>query len=201
MQGRRQSILNAGSDLFREIGFTSVTIRQIAEHAGVSHATVHNYFEYKSGILIALIAEETRELISLLDKQKSRDPISAKKSICCYLETIVDHSLLYVEKEAWQCIQASLITRRTSSAAQEFYELRAELQNGLSRLIGDLVKSGLLPNCSNPALLSDVFYQIHYVSFVSLVSDDQMTIEDYQSRIRNTIGHVIDLMSSRDAAR
>jgi len=53
------AILEAAEELFAEQGFSAVTVRAIAEHAGVSHALVHRYLGSKEDIYRAvLVAQE-----------------------------------------------------------------------------------------------------------------------------------------------
>jgi TetR/AcrR family transcriptional regulator, repressor for neighboring sulfatase len=53
------AIVAAAEDLFSELGFSAVTVRAIAERAGVSHALVHRYLGSKEDIYRAvLVAQE-----------------------------------------------------------------------------------------------------------------------------------------------
>lgn len=53
----RDRIRQAARDLFATHGFTSTTIGQIAESAGVSGATVYGAFESKAGIVVAMLED------------------------------------------------------------------------------------------------------------------------------------------------
>jgi AcrR family transcriptional regulator len=53
----RAAVLAAASALFAERGPGSVTIRQIAERAGVNHALVHRYLGSKQDVLAAWVAD------------------------------------------------------------------------------------------------------------------------------------------------
>jgi len=64
-EGREQSnereattaaILDAAEDLFSARGFVAVTVRAIAERAGVSHALVHRYLGSKAEIFRAILS-------------------------------------------------------------------------------------------------------------------------------------------------
>ena len=193
---RRHNILASANKLFRSHGYLSTTIQKIADGAHVSHATVHNYYTSKFGILIALISNQTDELTYILEDHLSKNHADAKDSICEYLEVVTEHSLSNFDDEAWKLVHASLITNFDSDAAREFRGLRAQLQDGLSRLIVQLTEEKLLPEKSNSVLLADLFYKVHYFTYVNLVSDKEMTIADYRHRLRKAIGHVIDLLNT-----
>ena len=49
-------ILDSAQELFAKRGPRAVTIRQVAEHAGVSHALVHKYFGSKDDLIKSVVA-------------------------------------------------------------------------------------------------------------------------------------------------
>jgi AcrR family transcriptional regulator len=53
----RRRILDAAQDLFAADGYAAVSLTRVAEHAGVSQATVYLYFQGKSAIVGALADE------------------------------------------------------------------------------------------------------------------------------------------------
>lgn len=60
-RGREQTtaaILEAAEELFAEQGFSAVTVRAIAEQAGVSHALVHRYLGSKAEIYRAVLLSQ-----------------------------------------------------------------------------------------------------------------------------------------------
>ena len=48
-------ILDSAQELFAKQGPRAVTVRQVAEHAGVSHALVHKYFGSKDDLIKAVL--------------------------------------------------------------------------------------------------------------------------------------------------
>ena len=72
----RRRILGAAEQLFAELGFAAVAMPRIAEHAGVSLATVYLYFPGKSAMVGAL-ADELAAMPDLSVEQVEReaDPV------------------------------------------------------------------------------------------------------------------------------
>ena len=68
-EDRQTSIARAAKIMFLEHGFEKATIEGIAQAAGVSGVTVHNYYGTKSGILLALVAENDRSLIASFEQR------------------------------------------------------------------------------------------------------------------------------------
>jgi AcrR family transcriptional regulator len=59
----RERLLDAGRQLLSERGSSGVTVREIAQRAGVHPALLHYYFETKSGLFAALV-ERVHERLS-----------------------------------------------------------------------------------------------------------------------------------------
>ncbi|MFZ8980905.1 MAG: TetR/AcrR family transcriptional regulator [Candidatus Nanopelagicales bacterium] len=61
-----QALVSAAASLFEEVGPNAVSVRAIAERAGVNHGLVHHYFGSKSGLVQAVLerlAEESAAAI------------------------------------------------------------------------------------------------------------------------------------------
>jgi TetR/AcrR family fatty acid metabolism transcriptional regulator len=52
---RRKQILEAATKVFAKRGFHRTTIRDIGRAAGVADGTIYNYFENKTGLLLAIL--------------------------------------------------------------------------------------------------------------------------------------------------
>ena len=66
----RASLLESASELFAARGPSRVTVREIAESAGVNHGQVHHYFGSKDGLLRAVLdglARRTADELAALD--------------------------------------------------------------------------------------------------------------------------------------
>lgn len=57
----RNKILLAAADLLKERGVSALTTRGVAQHAGVTEASVFNNFRDKSGLIAALLREQLSE--------------------------------------------------------------------------------------------------------------------------------------------
>ena len=59
------AILDAAEELFRERGYEAVTVRDIAEQAGVSHALVHQYAGSKEDLFRAVLSRNDGYMTSM----------------------------------------------------------------------------------------------------------------------------------------
>ncbi|HEV7718231.1 MAG TPA: TetR/AcrR family transcriptional regulator [Arsenicitalea sp.] len=64
---RRQDIIDAAAQVFAKFGYTSGSLRQIAEDVGVTPSALIRHFNSKEGLLVAVLArleEENRRIMS-----------------------------------------------------------------------------------------------------------------------------------------
>ena len=59
------AILDAAEELFRERGYEAVTVRDVAEQAGVSHALVHQYAGSKEDLFHAVLSRNDDYMVSM----------------------------------------------------------------------------------------------------------------------------------------
>lgn len=89
----RESILNSARELFFSRGFSDTTIKAIAEKAEVAVGTVYNYFESKSGIILAITEEDTSA--ALEGEYSIPDPASPRETVSAYLDTFMENLSRY----------------------------------------------------------------------------------------------------------
>ena len=74
---RRQQILDAARELFSQQSFSAVSLRQVAQAAGVNAALIHYYFGDKQGLCMDLLGEALDPLLDTLMELAS-EPLSEK---------------------------------------------------------------------------------------------------------------------------
>jgi AcrR family transcriptional regulator len=69
------AVLDAATELIADRGPNAVTVRSIAERAGVNHALVHRYFGTKEDLIAAVIAREVSYFKSLAAQEMAPDEV------------------------------------------------------------------------------------------------------------------------------
>jgi AcrR family transcriptional regulator len=72
VKGRKnveKRLIDAAAELVGSIGPNQLTIRDIADHAGVNHAQIHHYFGGKQGLLIATYKQLAFEHVEQLERR------------------------------------------------------------------------------------------------------------------------------------
>jgi AcrR family transcriptional regulator len=135
---RRRQLLDAGATLFARYAYEEITMRQVAQAAGVSKPLLYHYFPSKIELFKAAVAEQAEELEKLIEPSGEGAPVEQlTASLDAYLGWIENHA------QTWSKLMQS---------ATNLPEAR-ELVEGFRQRTIDLVLSGLTRNRSpRPAL-------------------------------------------------
>lgn len=99
----RQAVIDATGALIAESGVDGLTMRKLAERAGVAVATLYNQFGDREGVLVAFVSSGLDQLELELDAQPDAGPIDTTRELFEALDaTFAD------EPEVWRPIFASL---------------------------------------------------------------------------------------------
>lgn len=125
---RRRQLLQAGSALFAEHAYDDISMRQIADAAGVSKPLLYHYFPSKTALFKAAVAEHAAELQALVESASGDTPTDQ-------LAETLDAYLAWIEQNArtWSKLMQSAST--IPEARQLVTEFRAHT---LSRIVVEL---------------------------------------------------------------
>lgn len=127
---RRRQLIDAGSALFAQHAFEEISMRQIAEAAGVSKALLYHYFPNKIELFKAAVNEHAAELQRLIEPDGQGSPIEQ-------LSQSLDGYLLWIERnaETWAKLMQSASALPEARDIVEHFRA-ATLENILLRLTG-----------------------------------------------------------------
>ncbi len=84
-ESRKQEIINAASVLFKEKGYSAVTMRDLAKSMGIKAASLYNHIQSKQEILSTIIIDLAEEFTSGMNRIVNSEVSSIQK-----LENIID---------------------------------------------------------------------------------------------------------------
>jgi AcrR family transcriptional regulator len=99
----RREVIDAAGLLIAESGVEGLTMRKLAERAGVAVATLYNQFGDRDGVLVAFVSSGLDQLEIELDAQPDAGPIDTTREL---FDALDDN--LVAEPEVWRPIFASL---------------------------------------------------------------------------------------------
>jgi len=98
VEDRRRKLLDAGAALFAEYAFDELTMRQIAEAAGVSKALLYHYFPSKIDLFKAAVQEAAAELQRLIEPSGQGVPVrQLADSLSAYLSWIEANARMWAK--------------------------------------------------------------------------------------------------------
>ena len=93
VEERRRQLLAAGAELFAEHAFEEISMRQIAQAAGVSKPLLYHYFPSKIDLFKAAVAEAAAELQRAIEPSGEGQPAEQlAASLDAYLTWIEDNA-------------------------------------------------------------------------------------------------------------
>jgi len=187
-EGRRQRILDAAREHFRDRGFDATTIEMIAESADVSAVTVYNHYRTKGGVLLALVTRSDDLLIgkieSLMDIAQP-DPLDG---IVSFSQTINEHAFSYLNREIWRHVIATSILEGNTEFGAVYRRLDQTLIEQLERFLKRFESLSADCDCQTAA---EVLYNVHNARFLEFIIDRTRTREARDRLTRRDLAFVL----------
>lgn len=131
VDARRRQLLEAGSRLFAEHAYEEITMRQIADAAGISKPLLYHYFASKSELFKAAVAEQAEELQALIEPTGTGTPLEQ-------LSASLDAYLAWIEanQHTWAKLMQSAST--VPEAREAVDNFRTQTLQQLSQRLTDI---------------------------------------------------------------
>ena len=188
---RRSQILDAAEALFNEKGFDGATIGEIAGLAEVSSATIHNYYQGKGELLLALVARTDNDIRAHIEEVAQGEPKDAHEAINRVLDIITIESLEALEHHVWRHAIATSIIREDTEFGIGFAETHRMFVVAVSHVVRALIDTGVLSSDVDVEILSSVLYRIQHALFVELIAEQPLDIERYRKTQEAHVDHVL----------
>lgn len=127
----RQAIVDAGLDIVIESGRTHATVEAIAERAGVSVRTFHNYFDSKD----AMFAHPLAQLLDVLTEKLGEQPSGAE-----YFDALSGAWIGMLEAESGRILRVAAAFNALGSAESVESRVSAVVTERARPLIDELVR-------------------------------------------------------------
>lgn len=171
-QERRLRIIEAAKRLFAESGLENITIEAIAEIAGVSSVTVYNYYGTKSGVLLALVAENDRALLASFEQKRLGQADSLIDLVLRFARIICDHAVTNLDKAIWRQVIAASV----SDSDPRFGKLYRELDDRLSQVLVQEIEALQARNKVSKGVsashLGKALFNLQNMRFIQFISSD-----------------------------
>jgi TetR/AcrR family fatty acid metabolism transcriptional regulator len=132
---RKDRIIQSALRIFAEKGFQDATISEISKAAGVSDATIYEYFNTKEELLFSIPEEVTEEPVREMEKI-----LPFLRGTECKLRAIVQgYMTLYEENPEYSAlVMLQLKTNRNFLKTESYEKIRS-----IARMLLDSIKEGI----------------------------------------------------------
>ncbi|MBA3038858.1 MAG: TetR/AcrR family transcriptional regulator [Alphaproteobacteria bacterium] len=193
---RNRRILEAATTLFREQGYDSARIEDIAEMAEVSVGTLYNYYQNKGDILVATVSMEVTEVLEAGEMIVANPPLNVNEALSALINQYYDHSLVYLSKEMWRTAMASSIQQPETPLSKRYTELDQRLCAQVVQLIETLQRRGVVIAGVDTRALGEVFFNNLNLMFIEFCKVEAMPLEELKARVAEQHRPIAALISS-----
>ncbi|MDG4885334.1 TetR/AcrR family transcriptional regulator [Mesorhizobium sp. WSM4884] len=181
---RHRRIIDAATELFREVGYEGAKIEAIAAQAEVSIGTIYNYYQNKGDILGAIVSMEVNEVLNAGRGVVASPPANVGDALDTLIGIYIEHSLNYLSKEMWRQAMAISTQLPDSPFGQAYTALDRALTDQIRALIVRLQEIGLVrADIDGPAVGELIFNNMNMM-FIEFVKRDEARIPELRAAIR-----------------
>jgi len=133
----RQAILNAAREVFSEMGYDNVTVRDIVRRTGLAAGTFYNYYNSKEEVAAALSADGARRFAPILKAQRAQATdweTFVRAAIAAYFDFVAH------EHQSWLATRSA--DERSIHARNETPEMQAVFSEVRDCIVDEIARGG-----------------------------------------------------------
>jgi len=195
-ESRRQRILDAAREHFRDRGYDATTIETIADSAKVSAVTVYNHYGTKGGVLLALVSRSDDLLIEKIEDLVGNAPADPLEAVASFSNTINEHAFSYLNREIWRHVTATSILEGNTEFGVVYRRLDESLVVQLERFLQTFQARDVLPGACDCKTAAEVLYNVHNARFLDFIIDRTCTTNERDRLTRRDLGFVLGQIGS-----
>ena len=141
MEGRRERIIKAAREIFAESSFQNMSIKSIAQKAGIATGTFYLYFTNKETLVETVVKEMYKELMGLIKEERSKyesvfDKLQASMEVCIKV---------FIREKGIARILLKHFPEINMAVNNKFTEIEKDLINLVKIDLDELQQQGLIP--------------------------------------------------------
>ncbi len=139
---RKTEIINVAAKLFKEKGYSAVTMRDIAQAMDIKAASLYNHIKSKQEILVLIIIEIAEEFTKIMN-----EVLISNESAISKIERIIQ---LHIDitlrnPDALACLNNDWM-HLTNSELLHFVKMREEYENNFKTIVKQGIANGEIKN-------------------------------------------------------
>jgi AcrR family transcriptional regulator len=183
---REDAIITAAKELIAEKGYRNTSIEEIAEKAEVGTATVYNYYNSKSGLVLSVFNKETKKCLENGRKIISNPPVEAEEAVYklaeAYWRDFIDRYSRQLMREVFVAVLVEQLSVR-----KEIMGLDYALISQLVELLNIIKSRGQISPDIDTADAAFVIYSLIMTDWMAFFVDDDMTAQNCLQAMKHHI--------------
>ena len=178
----RDAIVHAARDLFNEKGYHDTTMKEIAELAHISPASLFNYFPSKMDILLQVVQMKRHDFDSIMSTEEYKS-FSRRKQLLVLFKDFLEDMFKYprLNIDVWQMLRFNSLIEGDSS----------KLIIPITQIIDHGIAEGEFNNSLKVDFIIDIFFGL---SFCAMLRGGEL--EKYCSEFNSILGQYITSVST-----
>lgn len=149
---RKTEITNVSARLFKEKGYSAVTMRDIAQAMDIKAASLYNHIKSKQEILVLVIIDIAEEFTRVMNQIVASDVPTIKK-IEKVIELHIDITLR--NPDALACLNNDWM-HLTDSELLHFIKMREDYEQNFRQIIDNGVRNGEITNLNTDVIIFSI---------------------------------------------
>lgn len=181
-KNRKEEILEAAAELFKEKGYAATTVRDIGDRVGIEAASLYNHIKSKDEVLNEICFEVGHEFIREMRRIASMNnsPVDQLTALIhLHIDmTTTKAAMISVANEEWRHLRAPYL--------DEFIEMRTNYENCFLQILDTGIESGDFRQADSTIMLYTILSSVRWLQH--WYRDDRpISVEE----IRNEISELI----------
>lgn len=185
----RTLLLDAATDLLRTAGPTAVTVRALAQHAGVATGVLYNHFADRDSLLVVLILDRFRQQAEAAEQLTEQAGTATVRQILAdFARTMVDPAALDLARLA---LARPELAERTKAALADGAPGLSDVEAGLARYLDAERDHGRIrPDADTAAAARVLIAAWHHLLVPGATGNAAAAQHDIDSSITTVLGGI-----------
>lgn len=149
---RKLEIITIAAQLFKEKGYSAVTMRDIAQAMNIKAASLYNHIKSKQEILVLIIIEIAEEFTHVMN-----DIVASKTTVVNKIERVIQlHITITLRNaDALACLNNDWM-HLTDDELKYFVKMREEYEENFRKIISEGVLGGEIKNINQEVVVFSI---------------------------------------------
>jgi AcrR family transcriptional regulator len=178
---RKSEIINIAAKLFKEKGYSAVTMRDIAQAMDIKAASLYNHIKSKQEILVLIIIEIAEEFTNVINQIVSSE-VSAIQKIEKVIQLHIDITLR--NSDALACLNNDWM-HLTDQELTYFIRMREDYEQNFRTIIKKGIHDGEIQNLNHEVIIFSILSTLRtlYIWYDKTKSLNEKTLKTNMTKV------------------